>query len=48
STLVLYEIIPGFILASIAIVVFSLIGNPASASMQTRFLAAEQEFKANR
>lgn len=48
STLGLYEIIPGFILASIAIVVFSLIGKPASASMQTRFLAAEQEFKANR
>ncbi|RML39050.1 Sodium/proline symporter [Pseudomonas savastanoi pv. glycinea] len=48
STLGLYEIIPGFILASIAIVVFSLIGKPASASMQIRFLAAEQEFKANR
>ncbi|WP_122340345.1 sodium/proline symporter PutP [Pseudomonas caricapapayae] len=48
STLGLYEIIPGFILASLAIVIFSLIGKPASASMQTRFLAAEQEFKANR
>ncbi|EGH32224.1 Na+/solute symporter, partial [Pseudomonas syringae pv. japonica str. M301072] len=48
STMGLYEIIPGFILASIAIVVFSLIGKPASASMQTRFLAAEQDFKANR
>ncbi|WP_147477693.1 sodium:solute symporter family transporter, partial [Pseudomonas coronafaciens] len=48
STMGLYEIIPGFILASIAIVVFSLIGKPASASMQARFLAAEQDFKANR
>ncbi|EPN47274.1 sodium/proline symporter, partial [Pseudomonas syringae pv. actinidiae ICMP 19096] len=48
STMGLYEIIPGFILASIAIVVFSRIGTPASASMQKRFLAAEQEFKSNR
>ncbi|NVL47505.1 sodium:proline symporter, partial [Pseudomonas syringae pv. actinidiae] len=48
STMGLYEIIPGFILASIAIVVFSRIGTPASASMQKRFMAAEQEFKANR
>ncbi|KZX37566.1 sodium/proline symporter [Wohlfahrtiimonas chitiniclastica] len=33
----LYEIIPGFILATIAIVVFSKIGQPASNTMQQRF-----------
>ena len=42
----LYEIIPGFIFASIAIVVFSRIGKGPSAGMQTRFELAEQEFKA--
>jgi sodium/proline symporter len=41
----LYEIIPGFIFASIAIVVFSLIGKAPSAAMQARFAAAEKEFK---
>jgi sodium/proline symporter len=44
----LYEIIPGFLFASIAIVVFSLIGKGPSTGMQTRFELAEQEFKAAR
>jgi sodium/proline symporter len=41
----LYEIIPGFILASIAIVVFSKVGNGASTSMITRFEDAEREYQ---
>ena len=44
SLLGLYEIIPGFIFASIAIVVFSLIGKGPTAGMLTRFDAAEKEF----
>ncbi|MGY3115662.1 sodium/proline symporter [Pantoea eucalypti] len=41
----LYEIIPGFIFASIAIVVFSLMGREPSAEAQQRFVAAEAEFQ---
>ncbi|WAJ36289.1 sodium/proline symporter PutP [Pseudomonas sp. GOM7] len=41
----LYEIIPGFILATLAIVVFSRIGQAPSASMISRFDKAEQEYK---
>jgi sodium/proline symporter len=41
----LYEIIPGFLFASVAIVVFSLLGKGPSADMKTRFEAAEKEFK---
>jgi len=41
----LYEIIPGFILGTLAILIFSRIGQPASASMQARFDKAEQQFK---
>ena len=41
----LYEIIPGFILASIAIVVFSKVGNGASTSMIKRFEDAEREYQ---
>ncbi|MDH1264743.1 sodium/proline symporter PutP [Pseudomonas sp. GD03944] len=41
----LYEIIPGFILATIAIVVFSKIGNGPSTSMQKRFDEAEKEYQ---
>lgn len=40
----LYEIIPGFIFASIGIVVFSLLGRGPSAAAQQRFEAAEAEF----
>ena len=42
----LYEIIPGFILASLAIVVFSRIGQGASPSMVKRFEEAEREYRA--
>ena len=35
----LYEMVPGFILASIAIVAFSLLGKPASVGMQDKFAA---------
>ncbi|GGJ80614.1 sodium/proline symporter PutP [Pseudomonas matsuisoli] len=41
----LYEIIPGFILGSIAIVLFSKIGASATASMKQRFDAAEKEYQ---
>ncbi|MDB6144060.1 MAG: putP [Pseudomonas sp.] len=41
----LYEIIPGFLFASLAIVIFSLLGKGPSAEMTTRFEAAEKEFK---
>jgi len=41
----LYEIIPGFILGTLAILIFSRIGQPASVSMQQRFDKAEQQFK---
>ncbi|MBM7345377.1 sodium/proline symporter PutP [Pantoea coffeiphila] len=40
----LYEIIPGFLFASIAILVFSLIGKAPSAAAQQRFDAAEAEY----
>lgn len=42
----LYEIIPGFIFASVAIVVVSLMGKTPSQTIQTRFADAEAEFKA--
>ncbi|STQ70625.1 sodium/proline symporter PutP [Hafnia alvei] len=41
----LYEIIPGFIFASVAIVVVSLMGKTPSQTIQTRFADAEAEFK---
>ena len=41
----LYEIVPGFILASLAIVVFSRLGSAPSASMKQRFEVAEQEYR---
>ncbi|MEN5015169.1 sodium/proline symporter PutP [Erwinia sp. Eh17-17] len=43
----LYEIIPGFIFASIAIVVFSHVGKAPSAAAQQRFDAAEAEYQAD-
>ncbi|MBC3947238.1 sodium/proline symporter PutP [Erwinia persicina] len=43
----LYEIIPGFLFASIAIVVFSLFGKAPSAAAQQRFDAAEAEYQAD-
>ncbi|GIZ11510.1 sodium/proline symporter PutP [Pseudomonas sp. NCCP-436] len=42
----LYEIIPGFILASLAIVVFSLLDRTPSASMQKRFEEADRQYRA--
>ncbi|WP_295471597.1 sodium/proline symporter PutP [uncultured Pseudomonas sp.] len=41
----LYEIVPGFIFASIAIVVFSLLGQKPSAAMQARFDTADKSYK---
>ncbi|MFN3767279.1 MAG: sodium/proline symporter PutP [Ectopseudomonas guguanensis] len=41
----LYEIIPGFILATLAIVIFSRIGKAPSQSMLERFDKAESEYK---
>lgn len=41
----LYEIIPGFIFATIGIVLFSLLGPAPSASMLKRFNAAEKEYQ---
>ncbi|MFG1172260.1 sodium/proline symporter PutP [Erwiniaceae bacterium CAU 1747] len=41
----LYEIIPGFLFASVAIVVFSLLGKAPSAAAQQRFDAAEAEYR---
>jgi sodium/proline symporter len=41
----LYEIIPGFILACLGIVIFSRIGAGASDSMHKRFAAAELEYQ---
>lgn len=41
----LYEIIPGFILATLAILIFSRIGKAPSQSMQRRFDQAESEYK---
>lgn len=40
----LYEIIPGFLFASIAIVLFSLVGSKPSTAAVKRFEAAEAEF----
>ncbi len=40
----LYEIIPGFILATLAILLFSRIGNGPSVAMSQRFDKAEQEY----
>ena len=44
----LYEIIPGFIFASIAILVVSLMGKGPSKNMVERFSAAEKDFQQNR
>ncbi|PLV47017.1 sodium/proline symporter PutP [Erwinia sp. B116] len=41
----LYEIIPGFLFASIAIVLFSLLGKAPSVAAQQRFDAAEAEYR---
>ena len=41
----LYEIIPGFILATLAIFVFSKIGRPATPTMVKRFDEAEKEYQ---
>lgn len=41
----LYEIIPGFLFASLAIVLISLLGGQPSAAAQQRFLVAEAEFR---
>ncbi len=43
----LYEIIPGFLLATIAIVVVSLMTKAPSAAAQARFDEAEAEYKAS-
>ncbi|PKH26442.1 sodium/proline symporter PutP [Enterobacterales bacterium CwR94] len=40
----LYEIIPGFLFATLAIVVFSLTGSKPSASQHARFQRAEEEY----
>ncbi|WJN57841.1 sodium/proline symporter [Pseudomonas sp. SO81] len=42
----LYEIVPGFILGTVAILVFSRIGSGPSATMLKRFDEAEQEYQA--
>jgi sodium/proline symporter len=44
----LYEIIPGFILGTLAIILVSLMGRQPSASMVARFASAEAAFKDNR
>jgi sodium/proline symporter len=41
----LYEIIPGFVFATLAIVVFSLLDKAPSKAMLDRFAEAEQEFQ---
>ncbi|WLS77323.1 sodium/proline symporter PutP [Erwinia pyri] len=43
----LYEIIPGFLFASLAIVIVSLMGREPSAAAQQRFDAAEAEYNAD-
>ncbi|WP_067700980.1 sodium/proline symporter PutP [Erwinia sp. ErVv1] len=43
----LYEIIPGFLFSTIAIVLFSLLGPETSAAAQQRFEQAEAEFSAD-
>ncbi|MNP07487.1 Sodium/proline symporter [compost metagenome] len=42
----LYEIIPGFVFATLAIVVFSLLDKAPSKAMLDRFDEAEREFQA--
>lgn len=44
SWLELYEIIPGFLFASVAIVVVSLLGQAPSSASQQRYSAAEKEY----
>lgn len=39
----LYEIVPGFVFASVAIIVASLLGQPASAAMRANFQQVEEE-----
>lgn len=41
----LYEIVPGFILATLGILIFSHIGNGPSAAMVKRFDEAEKEYQ---
>ncbi|VFS49425.1 Propionate transporter [Budvicia aquatica] len=41
----LYEIIPGFIFATIGIFVFSMVGNRPTEKMLSRFNTAEKEFQ---
>ncbi|MNH33536.1 Sodium/proline symporter [compost metagenome] len=41
----LYEIIPGFVFATLAIVVFSLLDKAPSKAMLDRFADAEREFQ---
>jgi len=41
----LYEIIPGFVLSTLAIVLFSRTGPKASADMQQRFARSEREYR---
>ena len=43
----LYEIIPGFLFASLAIIIVSLMGREPSAAAQQRFDAAEAEYNAD-
>jgi sodium/proline symporter len=42
----LYEIIPGFILASLAIYIVSLMGKEPAPSIQQRFETADAEYRA--
>lgn len=42
----LYEIIPGFILSSLAIILFSVFDAPPSATMSHRFAESEQKYRA--
>ncbi|MGL4546193.1 MAG: sodium:solute symporter family transporter, partial [Plesiomonas sp.] len=41
----LYEIIPGFILSSLAIILFSVFDAPPSATMSRRFAESEQKYR---
>lgn len=43
----LYEIIPGFVVATLAIVLFSYLGPRPSVAAETRFEAARQEYRAD-
>ena len=42
----LYEMVPGFILATLAIVVVSLLGSPPAAPVQAKFEAVDREYRA--